>query len=468
MVTSLKDIFSKGNIDVQENYGNFNLELRYTINGIPKKCLIVLSKKELKEKKDELEDKINKLENKYNELFNKFEELRAAKEKDIRNIVKEVIFDNNIKIKLFREMAQYLLSKPNLNNDGGSDVEKEIINNAQHKINNKEDSIDKEIVNIQNQIKNNIEFLGDIKTNSYNNYIIFQIKINENDLNKDILLFNQVSTYKYFCNIEREDIEVIIDDKTVPIKFKNYMRDFKYDNKSKNWELSEKLEYNLTTKYSFYWNFATKGIHIIKIIFKKKLIQCNSLFGGCYNITKIDCSNFDCSQIIDCSQMFSYCYSLKEVNLWNLDFGLSCNFSGMFNGCQSLEILDVSNLNTENAKSLSYMFYGCIKLKEINVSNFNVSNCENIANMFYNCYSLESIDMLNWDMKNIIDMKKLFYYCSSLKSIKMNFNNNKIKLSKKLDIFYFLPESGLFAWKKGVDCKNLLELLPLSWNRIQV
>ena len=139
----------------------------------------------------------------------------------------------------------------------------------------------------------------------------------------------------------------------------------------------------------------------------------------------------------------------------------------MFNGCQNLEKLDVSNLNTQNSKSLSYMFYGCTKLKEINVSNFKTANCENIANMFYNCYSLEAIDMLNWDMKNIIDCKKLFYYCTNLKNIKMNFDNNKVKLSKSLDIFYNLSKSGSFIWKKGIDCNKLLKLLPVSWNRTQ-
>ena len=67
-------------------------------------------------------------------------------------------------------------------------------------------------------------------------------------------------TYKYFGNFERDDIEVIIDDQMVPIKFKNYKKDFKYDEKSKNYELSQKIEYNLNIKYEYYWNFSIIGI----------------------------------------------------------------------------------------------------------------------------------------------------------------------------------------------------------------
>ena len=159
--------------------------------------------------------------------------------------------------------------------------------------------------------------------------------------------------------------------------------------------------------------------------------------------------------------------SIREINLGKLDFALSNNFSHMFGYCENLEILDVSHLNTENSKSFAGMFSGCEKLKEINVSQFKTQNCENIERMFANCFSIESIDMLNWDMKNIKDINYLFYYCSKLKSIKMNFNNNKADFDKKSDIFKGLPENGSFTWRKGVDCKRILEILPVSWNRSQ-
>ena len=33
--------------------------------------------------------------------------------------------------------------------------------------------------------------------------------------------------------------------------------------------------------------------------------------------------------------------------------------------------------------------------------------------------------------------------------------------------FQGLPENGIFIWKKGVNCNELLKQLPVSWNRSQ-
>ena len=113
--------------------------------------------------------------------------------------------------------------------------------------------------------------------------------------------------------------------------------------------------------------------------------------------------------------------------------------------------------------------------------------------MFKGCESLESIDMLNWDMNKIgmHNIKGLFGNCSSLKSIKMNFDSEKkvynenknedIKICFKNYIYNMcpgveeitpgtfegLPENGIFIWKKGVNCNELLKQLPVSWNRSQ-
>ena len=167
----------------------------------------------------------------------------------------------------------------------------------------------------------------------------------------------------------------------------------------------------------------------------------------------------------------------------------------MFYNCSNLEKLDVSNLNTENSESFKGMFHGCSKLKEINVSNFKTYNCTDISCMFKYCESLLSIDMLNWDMRNIDmnGMRDLFFDCSNLNKIKINFNTENrvvqrsfenINICFKKEVyafphksvitfhllkqdFYGLPENGIFIWRKGINCNELLKLLPVSWNRYQ-
>ena len=405
IIDSLEEIFSKGNIEVHEKDGSYNLELKIT--GVKKKCFIQLTKNEiekLKEPKNEIKKELFDLEKKFKDLLNKFEEIKVIKENEIKNKIEEVIFNKDIKNKLFEEMEQLLLSKYNLNkiNNIPENIENNIINKVQNSIDNKENKINKQINNIQKQLKDNIEYINKIKLKNENdNYIIFQVKIDEDDLNKDIRLFNQVSTYKYFSNFEKDDIETIIDGQIVPIKFKIGDPDFEESNLKNGDKYARELDYYLSVNFYYYWNFNTTGIHTIKLIFKKKLLQCNKLFENCDKIYKIDCSHFDCSQIIDCSSMFSRCYSVIEINLGKLDFALSKDFSSMFYDCSNLEKLDVSYLNTENSESFYSMFCYCSKLKEINVTNFKTKNCRYINKMFEGCKSLESIDMLNWDMNKI-------------------------------------------------------------------
>ena len=250
IIDSLKEIFSKGNVEVEKKDGEYNLEFK--VVGIKKKCFIQLTKHEIekpKVTKNDLEDKIDKLEKKYNDLLNKFEGIKTIKENEIKDKIKEIIFDKDIKSKLFEEMEQLLLSKYNLNNtpkdknENEKKLENKIVEKVQNVVNNKEEKINNQIVNLQKQIKDNIQYLNNLKLNNNNdnNYIILQVKIDKKNVNKNIRLFNQVSTYKYYSNFERDDIEVIIDDQIVPIKFKISERDFRYYESSEECRLSQKL-----------------------------------------------------------------------------------------------------------------------------------------------------------------------------------------------------------------------------------
>ena len=472
MIDFLLSLFNQGNALIEEKDGIFYIEFK--VSGIKKKCVIQLIKHEIKQEKESkngIETRINKLEKNYKDLLNKFEELKSVRTKEISNFVIE-IFNKEIKSNLLQEVKQMISSEFNLNNisknkSEDKNIEKNIENNIMKKVsevvNNNENKINNQINIIQKQLNENINCLKDIKSNISNNFILLEVKIDEKDLNKDVYLLNQRRTYKYYCNFERDDIEIIIDNQIVNIKHRE--EEFKYDKNSKNCELSQEIEHKINPEYSYYWNFTTTGIHSVKIIFKKKLLHCYYLFAYCKNIYKADCSNFYCSQINNCSQMFQNCSSIIEINFGKLDFALSTNFSDMFEGCENLEKLDVSFFNTNNSKSFSYMFSDCSKLKEINISKFKTSNCEYIKYMFSRCSSLESIDMLNWDMRNINYIDYLFSGCSKLKKIKMNFNNYK-KLEFK-DTFKGLPDGGSFVWKNGIYCNELLKELPVSWNRTQ-
>ena len=462
IIVNLNDIFCHGNAFVEEKNGEYIMEFK--VIGIKKKYTIKLIKHEIKQPKEDksgLESKFKNIEIYLNDLYKKYEALKVIRKKEIKDIVKEVIFDDDIVIKLFEKMKQISSISSSKNNSVpdnksiNSNIDNKIVNKVKVAVNNKENKINNQIDKMQQQLKNNISYVNSIKSsnNNINNFIntnnnddnynennciIFQVKIDKEDLNKDIMLFNQVRTMDFYYVFDEEQFRTIIDNKNVSIK---KGEDHKY-----------------------YWNFTTTGIHTIKIIFKKKLSQCKALFNDCKKIYKIDCSNFDCSQITDCSWMFCGCYSLTEINFGKLNFALSNDFQGMFCRCQNIEELDLSYFITNKSKSFCYMFSGCSKLKKINLSKFKTINCRNINYMFERCSSLKSIDLSSFDFQNIKKFDCLFQGCSELRRINMSFNNYNFWNFKT--VFQGIPNSGSFLFVKEMTCEKILNYLPISWDRV--
>ena len=64
-----------------------------------------------------------------------------------------------------------------------------------------------------------------------------------------------------------------------------------------------------TNKYKYKYYFEQE-INIVELIWDKNLSSCANMFRDCCNITEIDLSKFDTSNIISMNNMFSGCYSL--------------------------------------------------------------------------------------------------------------------------------------------------------------
>ena len=112
MIESLEEVFSQGNAHVEEKDGEFSMEFK--VSGIKKKCIIQLTKDEIKQANEGKDDKFDKLEKKFKDLLNKYEELKIIKKNEIKDIVKEVI-EKNIRMIILEDMEQMLWSKYNLN-----------------------------------------------------------------------------------------------------------------------------------------------------------------------------------------------------------------------------------------------------------------------------------------------------------------------------------------------------------------
>lgn len=147
--------------------------------------------------------------------------------------------------------------------------------------------------------------------------------------------------------------------------------------------------------------------------------NCQALFSGCSNITKLDLSNLDVSYIQRMGFMFGGCSSLTEINFGNFNSGLAWTTDEMFTGCRSLVDLDMRNVDISNVFLATNMFSDCTSLKTLK-QNFDTSNIKNMGMMFSNCSSLTSLDLSNFDTSNVIDMMFMFAGCSSLKSLNLS------------------------------------------------
>ena len=182
------------------------------------------------------------------------------------------------------------------------------------------------------------------------------------------------------------------------------------------------------------------------------------MFADCRSLTSLNVSNFDTSKVEDMRYMFSSCSSLKNLNLGEkFDTSKVTSMEAMFNGCSSLTSLNVSNFDTTNVTDMRSMFDNCSSLTSLNVSNFDTSNVKNVGSMFCNCSSLTSLDLGDkfdtskviytshmfyncslltnldlenkFDTSNVITMEEMFYNCSSLTSLDLGdkFDTSEVK-----------------------------------------
>ena len=118
--------------------------------------------------------------------------------------------------------------------------------------------------------------------------------------------------------------------------------------------------------------------NFVKLIWNNTIYDSSYMFYGCSEITEIDLSNFNTSQIKYMNSMFRSCPSLISLNLLNCDTSKVENMRDMFYKSKSLISLDLSSFNTSKVNDMEYMFCDCINLEYINMKNFNEIKLSNI------------------------------------------------------------------------------------------
>ena len=181
----------------------------------------------------------------------------------------------------------------------------------------------------------------------------------------------------------------------------------------------------------YFYEFTNMTSIDLSVLDTSEVTNMSNMFSACISLTSLDVSNFDTSKVIDMSDMFDQCYMLTSLDLRNFNTSEVIDMSSMFSACISLTSLDVSKFDTSKVIDMSDMFsrsdFDSMHIEKINVSNFDTSKVIDMSDMFAGCSSLTSLDVSNFDTSKVINMSDMFSECSSLTSLDLSsFDTSKV------------------------------------------
>lgn len=140
----------------------------------------------------------------------------------------------------------------------------------------------------------------------------------------------------------------------------------------------------------------TSGKNNIRILIQSGYAQNgNKYFDGLSNLSTIDVSKLNISNIRDLSYYFRGCSSLYELDSLGANHGVAywntkkvTNFSGMFTGCSSLRILRLNFWDTRNVSMMNTMFAGCTNLETLHLEGWDTQSVNLMISMFSGCSAI--------------------------------------------------------------------------------
>jgi len=374
------------------------------------------------------------------------ESVRRTKRKNKNNIN-----DNNINNNLDRENINKPEEKKENNdnaiigsNNNNKDINNLNINSTPGLLANEQYYTDEEIA----EIIKKLDLEENNKKNEYKpseNYIIAEIYINQNNINKEIRILNSFEErmrckgkiFAYFNKYEEKDYineneirqcEIKINDISIPFSYK-----YKFTKYGKN--IIKYTFKNLLTRTDLLFEDCNSLSYIDLSHFNSKNVtNVYGMFLNCTSLTNINFTNFNTQNVKIFRSMFDSCTALTDINLTSFNTKNAVNMRSMFGGCSSLQCIDLSNFNTENVIDMSGLFSSCTNLEIIILSNLNTKNVTDMSYMFNGCDSLSYIDLSNFNTQNVINMEFMFAKCNSIKDL--NLSSFTTRSSTKLNYMF--------------------------------
>ena len=158
-----------------------------------------------------------------------------------------------------------------------------------------------------------------------------------------------------------------------------------------------------------------------------QVTNMSSMFSGMSNLTALDLSNFDTSQAMYMGSMFQGMSNITTLDLSNFDTSKVTSMYAMFSGMSNLTTLSISNFYTSKVTYMGSMFLGMSKLTTLDLSNFDTSQVKYMNYMFSGMSNLTTLNISNFDTSQVTDMSYMFMHMSSLTTLDLsNFNTSKV------------------------------------------
>lgn len=230
------------------------------------------------------------------------------------------------------------------------------------------------------------------------------------------------------------------------------------------------------------WYSSRDEIRIVTFIDPVKPVETKFWFDNCSNLTSVDVTNLDTSEVTDMGWMFYGCQNLITIKgIGSLDIHNVTYMQAMFGNCFSLTALDgIGNWDTCNVVDIHSIFSHCSSLATLDVSGWDTSNMKGMGNMFWGCSSLTTLDVSGWDTSKVTYMHGMFDSCSSLTTLDVSgWNTSKVTDMRcmfsdcssltALDVSGWDTSKVTYMYNMFDSCSSLTTLNGISgWNTSNV
>ena len=154
--------------------------------------------------------------------------------------------------------------------------------------------------------------------------------------------------------------------------------------------------------------YGLKLNELPKLIFGANITIMSDTFSSCSNISSIDTSGFNTSNVTNFYNLFYNDPILENIDVSNINVSSGTDFRYMFGYCKNIKSLNTSSWVSQNAQKTSSMFSGCSLLTSIDLSGFTTPNLTSTSSMFSGCRQLQHIDIRNMTFNSVTDYSSMF------------------------------------------------------------